>query len=125
MAKVVHFEIPVEDENRAQQFYNSVFGWSFEGWGDSGGGGYWLTAAGGEDEQGVGGALISRGDLHRAPVVIVGVESTDDALKAAVDAGAEVLSPSQPIPGVGYAGYFRDTEGNVIGVFHPDESASD
>lgn len=122
MSKVVHFEIPAEDPSRAQQFYSSVFGWTFEGW-DGDDGGYWLTSAGSDDETGIGGALIERGDLHRAPVVIIGVESVDDALKSAEDNGAEVLSPSQPIPGVGYAGYLRDPEGNIIGVFHPDESA--
>jgi len=27
MDKVVHFEIPVEELERAQKFYKSVFGW--------------------------------------------------------------------------------------------------
>lgn len=30
MNKVVHFEIPVDDLERAQKFYKSVFGWKME-----------------------------------------------------------------------------------------------
>ncbi|MDX1657815.1 MAG: VOC family protein [Nitriliruptorales bacterium] len=122
MSKVVHYEIPVDDPERAQRFYSKVFGWEFENWG--GEGGYWLTPGGVEEEPGVGGALISRSDLHRAPVVIVGVESVEAALQEAESAGAEVVHPKTSIPGVGYSGYLRDPEGNVVGVFEPDDSAS-
>jgi predicted enzyme related to lactoylglutathione lyase len=30
--KVVHFEIPIDDSDRAVGFYRSAFGWSFEQW---------------------------------------------------------------------------------------------
>ena len=30
MPKVVHFEIPAEDLDRAKNFYGSVFGWKLE-----------------------------------------------------------------------------------------------
>ncbi|MDX1621882.1 MAG: VOC family protein [Nitriliruptorales bacterium] len=121
MSKVVHYEIPVDDPERAQGFYSEVFGWEFENWG---GEGYWLTPGGGEGEPGVGGALISRSDLHRAPVVIIGVDSVETALREAESAGAEIVHPKTPIPGVGYSGYLRDLEGNVVGVFEADESAA-
>jgi hypothetical protein len=34
MAKVEHFEIPVDDIARAQAFYTSVLGFDYEPWGD-------------------------------------------------------------------------------------------
>jgi predicted enzyme related to lactoylglutathione lyase len=34
MAKVEHFEIPVDDIARAQAFYTSVLGFGYEAWGD-------------------------------------------------------------------------------------------
>jgi uncharacterized protein len=120
MAKVVHFEIPVDDAARARDFYTSVFGWDFGEWE---GGGYWLTDAGPEDEAGTGGALIERSELHASPVVVIGVASIDAALERAQAAGAEVVSPKSPIPSIGWAGYLRDPEGNIVGVFEPDPSA--
>lgn len=118
MPKVVHFEVPVDDADRARKFYTDVFGWTIQGWGDQE---YWLVTAGGEDESGADGALIGRGDIHAAPVIVIGVASVADTLAAASDAGAEVLMGKQEIPGIGYSAYLRDTEGNTIGIFEPAE----
>lgn len=116
MSKVVHFEIPIDDAERAGTFYSEVFGWEVEGWqGEP----YWLVTAGPEDERGVDGALIGRGDVHATPVLVIGVASVEETIGAARSAGAEVLIDKQEIPGVGYSAYLRDTEGNVIGVFEP------
>ncbi len=118
MAKVVHFEIPVDDAERARTFYAEVFGWEIQGWE---GQPYWLVTAGSEDERGIDGALIGRGEVHTAPVVVVGVSSVDDAIGAAREAGAEVLTEKQEIPGIGYSAYLRDPEGNTIGLFEPTD----
>jgi predicted enzyme related to lactoylglutathione lyase len=32
MGRVIHFEIPVSDSNRAAAFYQKVFGWKFLKW---------------------------------------------------------------------------------------------
>lgn len=116
MPKVVHFEIPVDDAERARDFYTNVFGWTIQGWE---GQPYWLVTAGAEEEPGADGALIARGDVHAAPVVVVGVASVDGTIAAAREEGAEVLVDKQEIPGVGYSAYLRDTEGNTIGLFEP------
>jgi uncharacterized protein len=31
--------------------------------------------------------------------------------------------PKMPIPGVGWLAYFKDTEGNIVGVMQPDANA--
>jgi uncharacterized protein len=121
VAKVVHFEIPVDEPERASAFYREVLGWEMSGFGDEP---YWLVRAGAEDEAGADGALIGRGDLHRTPVVVVGVESIDDALDRVTTAGGEILQPKMPIPGIGWSAYLRDTEGNTIGLFQPDEASA-
>lgn len=33
MAKVIHFEIPADDPDRAVAFYTQAFGWKIESWG--------------------------------------------------------------------------------------------
>jgi predicted enzyme related to lactoylglutathione lyase len=121
MAKVIHFEIPVDDPDRASGFYRDALGWDVA---DAfGGGGYWLVRAGTPEEPGADGALIGRGDIHRTPVLVVGVGSLDDTLGRVEAGGGRVLQGRQPVPGVGWAAYVADTEGNTIGLFQEDPAA--
>ena len=120
MPKIVHFEIPVNDAERAKAFYQDAFGWEITGYGDFP---YWLVRAGEDDEPGADGALIARGELHQSPVIVVGVEDIDAAVSGTQKAGAELLQGKQAIPSVGWAAYIRDPEGNVIGIFQPDSAA--
>lgn len=121
MGKVVHFEVPVDDPQRARAFYSDVFGWKLDAYGEEG---YWLATAGEPDERGVDGALINRGAIHASPVIVIGVASVDDCLASAERAGAEVVMGKQTIPSIGFSAYLRDTEGNVIGIFEPADEAS-
>lgn len=117
MAKVVHFEIPVDEPERAIAFYRAVLGWEVQQFPDSP---YWLVQAGGDDEPGANGALVARNDLQRVPVLIAGVADLEATLVKAQAAGVEVLQGKQPIPGVGWSAYVRDSEGNTLGLFQPD-----
>lgn len=116
MAKIIHFEIPVDDKDRAIAFYRDAFGWEITGFGDEP---YWLVQAGGDDEPGANGALIGRGDIHRTPVIVIGVDDLDAAVSRAENGGAEVLAGRQEIPNVGWSAYIRDPEGNTVGLFQP------
>lgn len=120
MAKVVHFEIPVDNPERAMEFYKKAFNWQFqkfEGWP------YWLVIGGGDDERGINGGLMMRDDTGPAPVTVVGVESIDAAANAIEAAGGAPVVPKMPIPGVGWSARFRDPEGNIFGVYEDDPSA--
>lgn len=121
MAKIVHFEIPVDDPERAVAFYHDALGWEVSRYGEEP---YWLVRAGNEGEPGADGALTSRGELHRSPVLVAGVENLDEAVTRVQRSGGEVLQGKQPIPGVGWSAYVRDPEGNTIGLFQPDADAS-
>ena len=117
MAKVVHFEVPVDEPGRALAFYRDVLGWDASRFGDEG---YWLVRAGEQEDPGADGALISRGALHQHPVVIVGVADLDDVLRRTGEAGGAVLQGKLPVPGVGWSAYVRDSEGNTLGLFQAD-----
>jgi predicted enzyme related to lactoylglutathione lyase len=121
MAKVVHFEIPVDDAGRASDFYRTALGWEVNGFGDLP---YWLVKAGADGEPGADGALIGRGDIHRSPVLVVGVEDLDASIGAVEAAGGTVVQGRMPVPGVGWSAYFTDTEGNTVGLFQPDVDAA-
>jgi uncharacterized protein len=121
MPKIVHFEIPVDDCDRATAFYHDVLGWEVSGFGQQP---YWLVRAGADDEPGANGALISRAGLHQGPVLIAGVADIDDVLSRVHKAGGDIVISKQPVPGVGWSAYAHDPEGNTIGFFQPDPQAT-
>lgn len=121
MSKIVHFEIPADDPERAVAFYHDALGWEVSRFGEQP---YWLVRAGGDEEPGANGALLHRDDLHRSPVLVAGVADIDDVLGRIGQCGGEVAHGKMPIPGVGWSAYVRDPEGNTIGLFQEDTSAA-
>jgi uncharacterized protein len=121
MAKIVHFEIPADDLQRAAAFYHDVLGWEASRFGEEP---YWLLRTGEDEEPGANGALVGREELHRSPVVIAGVADVDDVLSRVQKSGGEVIQGKLPVPGMGWSAYIRDPEGNTVGFFQPDANAA-
>ncbi len=122
MPRVVHFEYYVDDPERALKFYSDVFGWSSNKW--DGPQEYWLVSTGDESQPGINGGFMRRPE--NAPATganIIDVPSVDEYTEKIVNNGGSVLMPKMSIKGIGYAAYFRDTEGNVFGVMEEDSSA--
>lgn len=120
MPRPVHFELPVEDQTRAADFYAKVFGWDLQQWE---GAPYWLATTGPDAEPGINGALGLKSEDFAVPVFVIEVPDIEAAIKSVEEAGAAIVHPKSPIPGVGYSAYFTDTEGNRMGLFETDESA--
>ena len=59
-----------------------------------------------------------------AGVNYVHVEAIEDHLGSVQALGGRVLQPKIPIPSVGFIAICQDTEGNPIGLFQSDDSAS-
>lgn len=112
MSKVIHFEIPADDVERAIKFYKDVFGWEIEKWEQ---GDYWLVTTGPEDEPGVNGAIMPKkvGDMVRDTI---NVFSYEEFAKKIESQGGKMLTEKMTIPGMGFNGLFQDTEGNVFGI---------
>ena len=121
MSRVIHFEIPAENPERAVAFYTKAFGWKFQKW--EGPMEYWLVSTGAEDKPGINGGLVKRQAPTTATTNTIGVESVDKAVKAAQNAGARLVMPKTPIPTIGYFAYLEDTEGNLFGVMEADPNA--
>jgi uncharacterized protein YndB with AHSA1/START domain len=113
MSKVVHFEIPAENPERAIKFYEKVFGWKISNWG--GPFDYWLVTAGEDDEPGIHGAIMlkEQGDEVRDTI---SVDSFDEFAQKIEDRGGKMLTDKMEIPGMGFTGLFQDTEGNIMGI---------
>jgi len=124
MARGVHFEIPAEDIDRAKGFYGSVFGWQLETT-PMPGGEYTSVVTTPVDKQtqmptepgAINGGMMQRTDTTPAPVITIDVEAIDDALKQVEDRGGSTVTPRTEIPGMGAFAYFKDPEGNVLGLW--------
>jgi uncharacterized protein len=120
MSRVIHFEIPAENPERAAAFYKKAFGWKIEKW--PGPMEYWLVTTGPEGKPGINGGLMRKGNVQNTTNTL-DVESVEKAIAAVSGAGGKEIMPKTPIPGVGYFAYCLDTEGNLFGVMQADKSA--
>ena len=125
MDKVVHFEIPVDNLDRAKKFYSSIFGWQLEDWPMPGGARYVGIRTTPVDEAthmpkepgAINGGMRERTKDVSAPVFAINVASVDDYVKKVQAAGSTVVIPKVEITGMGFYAYVRDSEGNVIGLW--------
>ena len=51
------------------------------------------------------------------------IPAIDEYINKVVTAGGTIALPKMPIPGIGWLAYFKDTEGNIVGVMQPDPQA--
>jgi uncharacterized protein len=123
MDKVVHFEIPYDNKERASKFYSGIFGWKLLDIPEMD---YTMVHAAKVDEKNmvmengaINGGLFQRNDDAKVPMIVIGVESIDETIKKVIVSGGKVITPKQPIPNGSYA-RVMDSEGNVIGL--ADES---
>lgn len=126
--KVVHFEIPFDDGDRARSFYGDVFGWQLMTMPEMD---YTMVMTGPTDEQTgpteagfINGGMFERSDQFpgKGPTLVVDVTSVDDALSRVGDAGGSVVTGRTAVGDMGFTGYFTDTEGNLIGVWETKQS---
>jgi len=121
MLRVTHFEISVDDPERAIKFYTDAFGWEIKKW--EGPMDYWLITTGPEDQPGIDGGLIKREHPGASTTNTIDVPSVDEFISKITEAGGKIVAPKQSIPGVGYFAYCQDTEGNTFGIMEEDTSA--
>ncbi|HZH99448.1 MAG TPA: VOC family protein [Fimbriimonadaceae bacterium] len=114
MNRVVHFEIPSNKTTEAREFYSSVFGWKFDTFhGEESG--YWLCSTG--EGQGIDGALMKKQDPAQPVTIIIQVEDIDAAMKSVEEAGGEIVLAKHKVGEIGYSGYFKDPDDNILGVW--------
>jgi predicted enzyme related to lactoylglutathione lyase len=124
MDKVVHFEIPTDDVERAKGFYGAIFGWQLDTQ-PIGEGEYTSVITTAVDPQtyaptepgGINGGMMRRSADTPTPVITIGVEDIDRSLKEVEANGGTVVTPRTPIPDMGAFAYFKDPEGNVMGLW--------
>ncbi|MFW9849084.1 MAG: VOC family protein [Candidatus Thorarchaeota archaeon] len=113
--KVIHFEIPVDDKNRAVDFFHQVFGWESKPLTKSAG----TLITGENPESGINGYFFERStvpsDFARI-IIAVEVDNLEDKIEQVKANAGEMLFGPIDYAGRGRMAYFKDTEGNIVGM---------
>ena len=122
MPRVVHFEIPADEPERASKFYKDVFNWDIQKW--DGPEDYWLVGTGDRSQLGIDGGILKRRHPEQPPANTIDVSSVDDFAQKITESGGQIVVPKMPVPGIGWLAYCKDTEGNIFGIMQEDRSAA-
>lgn len=124
MDKVVHFEIPADNIDRAKKFYKETFDWQIEDVPEMN---YVILRTAEVDEKrmikepgAINGGMFKRGDMDNmvtAPTFAIDVENIEDAIKKIKNAGGLIIKEKMPVGNMGFIAYFKDTEGNILSVW--------
>jgi len=122
MDSVVHFEIPAGNPKRASKFYGDVFGWQIQA---MEGMPYWMLTTTEVDSNtrmpktpgAINGGMGKKMGPLKSTVVTVGVKDIDKTLEAVKASGGKTVQKKQPVGDMGFTAYFKDSEGNVVGLW--------
>ena len=119
--RVVHFEVPFDDADRARGFYRDVFDWQIMEMPEMG---YNIVSTGPAGDDGmpsepgfIGGGMLLRQDPVTKPVIVVQVDDIDATLKQVGSSGGSVVREKMNVGDMGFAAYFADSEGNLMGLW--------
>jgi len=112
---IVHWELMVSDTAKAKAFYSSVFDWE---WDEATFPGYQGIRTGTEPP----GGMMARPEMvpMSALNTYFGVDDIEATLAKATKAGATVVAPKTPLPGIGFWAMFADPDGIPVGLFQPE-----
>lgn len=105
---ISYLRMPARDVAESAEFYRAVFGWEISDRGSFSDGtghviGHWRTD------------LPATGEAGIRPYIYV--TNLDEVLRAAVERGAEIVTPPYPEGSLTVA-VIRDPAGNLVGVWH-------
>jgi len=121
--EVVHFEIPLDNVERGHKFYQETFGWHLDSIPEMN---YAMVRTTESDGEGMpkepgsinGGMTRRQAPLH-APTITIMVDDISATATVIEKHGGKMVQKRAPIGdgSMGFSAYFKDTEGNVIGLF--------
>lgn len=115
MGKVIHFEFMTPEPEKEVAFFQSVFGWKIQGWGDMR---YWLVDGG--EGAGINGAILATSTPERPRVVnTIQVDDLDASIEKALAAGATLTLDKREVPNVGWVAYLMSPTGIMFAMLEP------
>ncbi len=122
MDSVTHFEVPVDDIERAKKFYAETFGWRFD---STPGMPYWMAYTCEVDEKfmaketnKINGGFYKRSDGGSPnPSIVLSTEDIDASIEKIKANGGEITMEKRQVGDMGLYVQAKDTEGNIFGVW--------
>lgn len=127
MNRVTHFEIQVDNIERAKKFYEQALGWKITTAmsKEKDGMNYW-TVMTGEGAPGINGGMYERPpekmDQFYTYDCTIGVSDIDKAIAAVQANGGTITKGKGEIPKVGWFAGAKDSEGNRFGLIQMNEA---
>ncbi|KQZ76000.1 VOC family protein [Nocardioides sp. Root151] len=118
--RVVHFEIPYGEGDRARAFYAEAFGWELLDIPEMS---YTMATTGPSGETGpiepgfINGGMMRRESPTEGPVVVIDVPDIEASLAKIESLGGSTVLGKQAVGEMGFAAYFKDVEGNIMGLW--------
>jgi uncharacterized protein len=121
--KVVHFELPADNVERARTFYKKTFQWEMQPMPQMN---YTMVQTTPSDKEmmpkepgAINGGIAPRGSGSpvQAPVITIAVEDIEQSLKQVAKNGGKTVQAKQSVGPMGFTAYFQDPEGNVVGLW--------
>ena len=121
VSKIVWFEIPADNVERARTFYGKLFGWKIT---EMPGGPkpYWIIDTGDGDHTRNGG-MMERQHAGHTITNYVAVPSVDEAAAKVEKLGGNICMEKTAVPQMGYFVICKDTEKNTFALWEADENA--
>lgn len=117
------FGLPVDDMERAKDFFSKTFGWSFMATGMDGNHHFATTVQTDEnglpiEPGGINGGLLERGTYEQqATTIFIKVKSIDSTIVNVEKNGGKLAFAKIPIADFAYFAQIKDTEGNLISLW--------
>jgi predicted enzyme related to lactoylglutathione lyase len=118
MPTIVHFEVPVDNVERAKKFYADLFGWEFK---EAEGMEYWMITTSGEKQ--VDGGMMKRQHPKQPITNYIDVPSIDESAAKVEQLGGKVVIPKAAVPTFGWFAVCLDTENNHFALWQSDKNA--
>ncbi|HEX7625895.1 MAG TPA: VOC family protein [Gaiellaceae bacterium] len=116
--KIVHFELPSGDADRASTFYSGLFGWQI---GESMMEGFDYRMLQASDDQG---GAVMQSETPGSGIVVYFDTDDIDASRAKVNELGGHAEDKQPVPTHGWFAACKDTEGNSFSLWQADPNAA-
>ena len=117
------FGLPVDDMERAKEFFRKTFGWSFMPTGMDGNHHFATTVPTDEnglpiEAGGINGGLLERGTYEQQVAsIFINVNSIDETIERVKKNGGKLVFAKIPIADFAYFAQINDTEGNLISLW--------
>jgi uncharacterized protein len=116
--KIVHFEIPAADADRASGFWSGLFGWNI---GASAMEGFDYRMFQAADDQG--GAVMPSDKAGSGLIVYMDTDDIESSIARVRELGGSA-DDKQPVPTHGWFSACTDTDGNAFSLWQADQNAA-